>query len=237
MVNIKASFAANGIHPFRHSWVLEIINKFSPPIPSITQPLSNTIPPFSTLSSHFSPSTSTLSEAGPAYSPPQTTKQVVQLKNLLAVSNDIHVVKKVGVALATTAGTALAAPTIAEQSVRKIASAPKKSKSDRRHINKAVLVSHPCLDKARNIRLKKEAEKVRKKERKAIRAKGQRQPGNNGSSSRKGKMAAHVPEDLSPSDISSMSATHSVVSVRYRAGRGGFSLARPRPYTGPGGYF
>ena len=26
-------------------------------------------------------------------------------------------------------------------------------------------------------------------------------------------------------------------SVRYGAGRGGFSLARPRPYTGPGGYF
>ena len=25
-------------------------------------------------------------------------------------------------------------------------------------------------------------------------------------------------------------------SVRYGAGRGGFSLARPRPYTGPGGY-
>ena len=25
-------------------------------------------------------------------------------------------------------------------------------------------------------------------------------------------------------------------SVRYRAGLGGFSLARPRPYTGPGGY-
>ena len=24
-------------------------------------------------------------------------------------------------------------------------------------------------------------------------------------------------------------------SVRYGAGRGGFSLARPRPYTGPGG--
>ena len=27
-----------------------------------------------------------------------------------------------------------------------------------------------------------------------------------------------------------------LVSVRYGAGRGGFSLARPRPYTGPGGY-
>jgi len=26
-------------------------------------------------------------------------------------------------------------------------------------------------------------------------------------------------------------------SVRYGAGRGGFSLARPRPYTGPGGVF
>jgi len=26
------------------------------------------------------------------------------------------------------------------------------------------------------------------------------------------------------------------ISVRYGAGRGGFSLARPRPYTGPGGY-
>jgi len=28
-----------------------------------------------------------------------------------------------------------------------------------------------------------------------------------------------------------------VSSVRYGAGRGGFLLARPRPYTGPGGYF
>jgi len=28
-----------------------------------------------------------------------------------------------------------------------------------------------------------------------------------------------------------------VGSVRYGAGRGGFSLARPRPYTGPGGVF
>jgi len=28
-----------------------------------------------------------------------------------------------------------------------------------------------------------------------------------------------------------------MISVRYVAGRGGFSLARPRPYTGPGGYF
>jgi len=82
MVNIKASFAATGIHPFCRSRVLEIINKFSPPIPSITQPLPNTIPPPSTLSSLFSPSTSTLSEAGPAYSPPVTTKLVVQLKIL-----------------------------------------------------------------------------------------------------------------------------------------------------------
>jgi len=211
MVNIKASFAATGIHPFRRSQVLEIINKFSP-IPSITQPLPNTIPPPSTLSSLFSPSASTLSKAGPAYSPPNTTKQVVQLKNLLAVSNDIHVLKKVGVALATTAGTALAAATIAEETVCKIASAPKKTKSDRRHISKAVLVPRSCLDKARNIWLNKEAEEVRKKERKAIRGKGQPRPGNNGSSSRKGKMAARVPEDLSPSDISSMSATQSVVS-------------------------
>jgi len=28
-----------------------------------------------------------------------------------------------------------------------------------------------------------------------------------------------------------------LASVRYGAGRGGFSLTRPRPYTGPGGYF
>ena len=28
-----------------------------------------------------------------------------------------------------------------------------------------------------------------------------------------------------------------VGSVRYGAGRGGFSLTRPRPYTGPGGVF
>jgi len=115
------------------------------------------------------------------------------------------------VALATTAGTALAAATIAEETVRKIASAPKKSKSDYRHISKAVLVSRSCLDKARNLRLKKEADEVRKKERKAIRAKGQPRPGHNGCSSRKGKMAARVPEDLSLSDISSMSATHSVL--------------------------
>ena len=211
MVNIKVSFAATGTHPFRRCQVLETINKPPPPIASITQPLPNTTPPPSTLSSPFSPSASTLSEAGPAYSPPETTKQVVQLRNLLVVSNDIHVVKKVGVALSTTAGTALAAATIAEETVRKIASTPKKSKSDRRHISKAVLISCSCLDKARNLRLKKKAEQVRKKERKSIRAKGQPRPGNNGSSSRKGKMAARVPEDLSPSEISSMRATHSVV--------------------------
>jgi len=28
-----------------------------------------------------------------------------------------------------------------------------------------------------------------------------------------------------------------LLSVRYGAGRGGFSLARPHPYTGPGGVF
>jgi len=30
---------------------------------------------------------------------------------------------------------------------------------------------------------------------------------------------------------------YSLTSVRYGAGRGGFSLARPRPYTQPGGVF
>ena len=47
-----------------------------------------------------------------------------QLKNLLATSHYIDIVKKAGVALATTAGIALAAVTIAEKIVQKIASAP-----------------------------------------------------------------------------------------------------------------
>ena len=55
------------------------------------------------------PSTLTHSSPSSSYSPPETTKQVAQFKNLLVVSHDIHVVKRIGVALATTAGTALAA--------------------------------------------------------------------------------------------------------------------------------
>ena len=34
---------------------------------------------------------------------------------------------------------------------------------------------------------------------------------------------------------SDKSCYHALISVRYGAGRGGFSLPRPRPYTGPGG--
>jgi len=51
--------------------------------------------------------------------------------------------------------------------VRKIASAPKKSKSDRRHISKAVLLSRSDLDKAQNLGLQKKAVEAKKLERKA----------------------------------------------------------------------
>ena len=211
IVNIKASFAATGIHPFRRARVLEIINKSSPPTSSTTQLLQNTTLHPSGLSTTSFPSTSTGSEASSVFLPPETTKQVAQLKNLLVVSHNVHVVKNIGVALATTAGTALAAATIAEETVRRIASAPKKSKSHRRHISKAVLVSRSYLDKARNLRLQKEAEEVKKKERKAIRVKQELlAKGVNRSSGRKGKKATCVPEDLSPSDIPSPSTTHSV---------------------------
>ena len=65
--------------------------------------------------------------------------------------------------LAAAAGTAFAVATIAEETVRQVASAPKKSKSDRRHISKAMLVSRSFLDKERKKRLAKDEEEKRKR--------------------------------------------------------------------------
>ena len=213
IVNIKAAFATTGIHPFRRARVLEIIDKSSPPSTSLaTRPVANTIQLPSAPSITSVPSTSTHRTPSSAYSPPETTKQVAQFKNLLVVSHDSRVVKRIGVALATTAGTALAAATIAEETVRKIASAPKKSKSDRRHISKAVLVSRSDLDKARNLRLQKETEEAQKKERKAIKVKQELLAmGVNGASRRKGKNTAYIPEDLSPGDTPSTRVTPEVI--------------------------
>jgi len=51
--------------------------------------------------------------------------------------------------------------------------------------------------------------------------------------------ASKIREGSDDSHLPTMAARCSFgsLSVRYGAGRGGISLARPRPYTGPGGYF
>jgi len=212
IVNIKAAFGATGIYQLRRARVLEIIDKSSPSTSSTTQISPHTMLLPSARPTASISSTSTHSSPSSAYSPPETTKQVAQFKNLLVVSHDIHVVKRIGVALATTAGTALAAATIAEETVRKIASASKKSKFDRWLISKAVLVSRSDLDKARNLRLQKEAVGAKKLERKATKVKQELLTmGVNGPSSGKGKNLARIPEDLSPGDTSSASEAYTIV--------------------------
>ena len=59
--------------------------------------------------------------------------------------------------MAKAAESAIASSAIATETIRQIASAPKKSKSDRRHISKAILLSRSPLDKARKQRLEKDS--------------------------------------------------------------------------------
>ena len=88
----------------------------------------------------------------------------------------------------------------------------KKSKSDRRHISKAVLVSRSDLNKAQNLGLQKEAVEAKKLERKATKVNQELLTmGVNGPSSRKGMNSARIPEDLSLGDNSSTSEAHTIV--------------------------
>ena len=69
-----------------------------------------------------------------------------------------------GVSLADIAETAIAKALIAGENIYQIASDPNKSKSDRRHISKPMLISHSDLDKAGKKRIEKDSTTKAKKE-------------------------------------------------------------------------
>ena len=133
--NIKAAFAATGIFPFRRAQVMHLIEK---------------------ISGQRQHSPTTVNQQ-PPYTVPTTAREVVGLRQVVEASNNLEVVKAGGRALAAAAGNAIAASVIANETIRQIASAPRKSKSDRRHISKALLISRSHLDHARKQRLEKDA--------------------------------------------------------------------------------
>jgi hypothetical protein len=133
--NIRAAFAATGIYPFRRAQVMNLVEKVS--ITSQPSPI--------------------ISNQQPPYAVPTNGREVTGLKRIVESSENLVEVKAGGVALAVAAGNAIAASAIANETIRQIASAPKKSKSDRRHISKALLISRSYLDKARKQRLEKDA--------------------------------------------------------------------------------
>jgi len=58
---------------------------------------------------------------------PTNPQQVYQLKNLLESTNSIEDPMKIGLALGFAAGSAMAAGTIAQETVRHVAAAPKRA--------------------------------------------------------------------------------------------------------------
>lgn len=97
---------------------------------------------------------------------PTNPQQVYQLKNLRESTNSIEDAMKIGLALGFAAGSAMAAATIAQETVRHVAAAPKKSKSDHRHISKAKLICRRDLDTAQKQRVEKQGKARKQKERK-----------------------------------------------------------------------
>jgi len=158
--NIKSAFAATGIYPYRRARVQEILQKVTPPSSSFIQ----LHPPSSIEPSSAHNSSSSIATV----SAPTNAKQVSQLKSLLESSTNIEDLKKIGLALGSAAGSAMAAATIAQETVRQVAAAPKKSKSDRRHISKAKLISRRDLEQARKNRLEKEEKAQKLKETKKV---------------------------------------------------------------------
>jgi hypothetical protein len=92
----------------------------------------------------------------PPYTVPTNAREVASLKQIVETSENLVEIQAGGVALAVAAGNAIAASAIANETIRQIANAPKKSKSNRRHISKALLISRNYLDKARKERLEKD---------------------------------------------------------------------------------
>ena len=150
--NIRAAFMATGIYPFRRAQVMNLIEK-TKKNPPIGQP--NQQPPLpGTTDTHLLDSPLV----------PTNTREVVNLWRQIEISRDISQVKAGGAALAIAAESAIASSAIATETIRQIASAPKKSKSDRRHISKAILLSRSHLDKARKLRLEKDSQAKARKE-------------------------------------------------------------------------
>ena len=95
---------------------------------------------------------------------PANTREAVDLKRQILESEDVAALRASGVALADITETAVVKSLIADETIRQIASAPKKSKSNRHHSSKAMLISRSNLDKARKKRIEKDSTTKAKKE-------------------------------------------------------------------------
>ena len=133
--NIKAAFAVTGINPFRRAQVLNLVEKAQSAILGPAAHISGTI--------HLPSSSTTRTSEFHTHElhVPTNTREVIDLRRQIEVSEDVVALKAGGIAIAAAAETAIAKSLIADKNIRQIARAPKKSKSDRRHISKALLIS------------------------------------------------------------------------------------------------
>lgn len=131
--NIKSTYTATGIYPFRRQQVLNILQHFST-IESPVNPL-----------------------------PVSSTKEIQDLSTCVAHSDCLQEVKQIYSCVAATASTAIAEKTIAEETVHQISTAQKKSKVDKRQISKARILNRKDLDRLRKQRLEKDQKAERSK--------------------------------------------------------------------------
>ena len=149
--NIKAAFAVTGIYPFRQAQVLNLVEKAQSMILGPAAHISGTI--------HLPSSSTTRTSEFHTHElhVPTNTQEVIDLRRQIEVSEDVVALKAGGIAMAAAAETAIAKSLIADKNIRQIASAPKKSKSDRHHISKALLISRSHLDKVKKKRIEKDS--------------------------------------------------------------------------------
>ena len=148
--NIQAAFAATGIFPFYRGKVMTLIDKsrVGPLLETKNKHWQLPVPPL--------PSLPASSQESLPDTEPSNAREVAQLKRKIEVSDNLNEVKALGLALGSAADKSMTATAIAQETVRQISAIPKKSKSDRRQISRAKLLSRKDLDKARRQRLEKE---------------------------------------------------------------------------------
>lgn len=92
---------------------------------------------------------------------PTTTQHIQHLKLLAEKSNSLEEVKQICYQLADTVGTALTDKATAQETVRQLTTTPKKSKTDKRQISKARVLSRTNLDRLCKLHLEQEREKTK----------------------------------------------------------------------------